>query len=114
MLPGNRVDFDIADKPIVESWTPSPKEIALKIYRGVLADDKRRKQGHQVEACDRVLNFSFLGNPGTGKSTVGRRFAELLEAAGARAGQRLPPFSSMRFERVWSFSNLPNTNVGAE
>ena len=25
MLPGIRVDFDIADKPIVESWTPSPK-----------------------------------------------------------------------------------------
>jgi hypothetical protein len=60
------------------------KAVALKIYRGVLADRKLIEDGKTDAVGERVLNFSFLGNPGTGKSTVGRLFSELLEASGAR------------------------------
>lgn len=41
----------------------------------------------------RTLNFCFVGNPGTGKTTVAEIFVELLSQAGARAGHK---FLSMK------------------
>ena len=76
------------DKLMKLTGLQQAKQIALKIYRGVLADAKLRSNGCTSGIGERVLNFAFLGNPGTGKSTVGRLFAELLECAGARAGHK--------------------------
>ena len=64
------------------------KEEALGIYESVLADDKLRREGHAGAALSPTLNFTFMGNPGTGKTTVARIFAELLFQAGARAGHK--------------------------
>jgi len=64
------------------------KECTLQIYRGVLADAKLIAEGHSESVGERNLNFAFMGNPGTGKSTVGKLFAKLLAAAGARAGHK--------------------------
>lgn len=62
------------------------KEIALKIYSSVLAKQKLKENGRVVAVAKPTLNFAFMGNPGTGKSTVARIFADLLKQAGARAG----------------------------
>lgn len=64
------------------------KTIAVEIYRGVLADQKLICSGYPESVGERFLNFCFLGNPGTGKSTVGKLFAKLLAAAGARPGHK--------------------------
>ena len=58
----------------------SVKTIALNIYSKILAD-----QALPEEARVPVrLNFSFMGNPGTGKTTVARIFGKLIHASGAR------------------------------
>jgi hypothetical protein len=76
------------------------KAVALKIYRGVLADKKLVEDDKADAVGERVLNFSFLGNPGTGKSTVGRLFSELLEASGARVRGYLLCSASLWLENV--------------
>lgn len=76
------------DKLMALTGLKEAKAIALNVYRGVLADAKLKEKNLGAAVGERVLNFAFLGNPGTGKSTVGRLFAELLEAAGARAGHK--------------------------
>lgn len=64
------------------------KKVALDVYKSVLADQKLKDAGHHETVAREALNFAFLGNPGTGKTTVARLFASLLEQAGARAGHR--------------------------
>ena len=64
------------------------KQQALNIYADILADQKLKRNDRENAIMKRTLNFSFMGNPGTGKTTVARIFADLLEAAGARAGHK--------------------------
>lgn len=66
----------------------SVKRKALEIYSSVLAKKKMKENNYAKAVVDRTLNFAFMGNPGTGKTTVALLFAGLLEQAGARAGHK--------------------------
>ena len=41
----------------------SVKELALNLYRDVLADKKLKENGFEKCVVDRTLNFTFMGNP---------------------------------------------------
>ena len=76
------------EKLLAMTGLENVKQIALEVYRGVLADERLVREGAPNAVGQRTLNYAFLGNPGTGKSTVGKLFAQLLAAAGARAGHK--------------------------
>jgi hypothetical protein len=44
------------------------KELAISIYADILADQKLRERNFHESIEPRTLNFSFVGNPGTGPS----------------------------------------------
>ncbi|MCP5493816.1 MAG: AAA family ATPase [Leptospiraceae bacterium] len=62
------------------------KRYALQMYIDTLADKKLKEKGHLESIGSKTMNYVFAGNPGTGKTTVGELFADLLSASGARAG----------------------------
>lgn len=64
------------------------KRIALSLYRSMLRDRDLVKQGKKDAIIPKVLNFAFVGNPGSGKTVTAELFAHLLEQSGARSGHR--------------------------
>ena len=86
------------------------KQLAIEIYAGVLSDNNLSK--HYKECVvPTVLNFAFIGNPGTGKSSVAQIFASLLEQSGARAGHRFLKMTA--HEAIRKGSKAFATELGA-
>ncbi|GMI24408.1 hypothetical protein TeGR_g12431 [Tetraparma gracilis] len=78
---------DAMDELMNLTGLESVKSAAISIYTSVLADAKLAEVSKK-QTRKRVLNFAFVGNPGTGKSTVARIFARVLESAGVRSGNK--------------------------
>ncbi|MDR2006602.1 MAG: AAA family ATPase, partial [Acidaminococcales bacterium] len=57
------------------------KDFVRTQYKLILADEKRRKAGVSVDSTQ-SLNMIFIGNPGTGKTTVARVVAAMLKEMG--------------------------------
>ena len=86
------------------------KQLAIEIYAGVLSDNNLSKH-YKESVIPTVLNFAFIGNPGTGKSTVAQIFACLLEQSGARAGHRFLKMTA--HEAIRKGSKAFATELGA-
>jgi DNA polymerase III delta prime subunit len=62
------------------------KSQALSIFLSVLGDKQLKQRGFGDAVSPSTLNFAFVGNPGTGKTTVAKIFSALLSACGVRNG----------------------------
>ena len=58
------------------------KDQIRDFHRGVLMDKARAKAGKGTETSGGKLHMQFIGNPGTGKTTMGRLIGGLLYQAG--------------------------------
>ena len=81
------------------------KAKAMSVYSSVLADQKLRNEKRDKSIVPATLNFSFLGNPGTGKTTVAEIFGELLEQAGARGHKFIKMVTKIVFQILSIFES---------
>jgi len=80
------------------------KEQALSLLKKMLSDKKLTVKQRVVTSC----NFTFMGNPGTGKTCVARIFANMLHEVGLRnsntiietTGQELVQNGAMKADAV--------------
>lgn len=65
------------------------KEQVRSFYRSMVLDRNRRQLGHDVQGLTKAPHMIFQGNPGTGKTTLGRIMAKLLHRIGVIAASEL-------------------------
>lgn len=63
------------------------KDSALKLFKSALALGKMEAAKRKKNAP--AMNYCFMGNPGTGKSTVGKLFARILNDSGMRRNKNV-------------------------
>lgn len=65
------------------------KDQVRAFYRSVMLDQTRRNQGHDVRGMAKAPHMIFQGNPGTGKTSLGRIMAKLLHRIGVTSSPDL-------------------------
>eukprot|EP00746_Dinoflagellata_sp_MGD_P091810 gnl/MRDRNA2_/MRDRNA2_36368_c0_seq1.p1 gnl/MRDRNA2_/MRDRNA2_36368_c0~~gnl/MRDRNA2_/MRDRNA2_36368_c0_seq1.p1 ORF type:complete len:605 (-),score=137.88 gnl/MRDRNA2_/MRDRNA2_36368_c0_seq1:255-2069(-) len=58
------------------------KDQIRRFHRSVMLDEMRRKRGFAVDSGGGKYHMIFQGNPGTGKTSLGRLMAQLLQRVG--------------------------------
>ncbi len=87
------------------------KRVALSAYADVLANTRLKQNGYTNAVQPNAMNYAFVGNPGTGKTTVAQLFAQLLEQAGARAGHKFVHMTAT--EALRKGSNVFSTELAS-
>ena len=92
---------DAMDKLMDLVGLQDAKRIALSLAASVVTNHELKAKGHGLAAQNaETMNFVFVGNPGTGKTTVARLFAQLLQEAGYRPGKQFVQISGAQAIRM--------------
>ncbi len=93
--------FDLEDKLKNIIGLDEVKELLRSQYKLLIAQEKRKSVGVNTE-IEQNLNMVFAGNPGTGKTSIARLVAEMLNSMGLlKIGQLI------ECDRLSFVSNIP-------